>query len=724
MRKTCMAAWVLVCGLVLGQLQPFALTAMARDGSPTPESTAAAQQTSEDGTAGNGDLFAEDEVVATVAPYEVQPDLSNIVNISDYYLPDQGIEMLAKNGFYVQLDSYDREFFDQYELNRYNMMPNFVTVDSMMHTYHLYFSYLMKKTERNYLSQDIKDLTTQMLASTLTQLDALRGTEWESAAVRDAAFFAVGASLLGLPAEVPEDVKAIVDGELAKIMAASEITECALTPAQMEDYTQYIPRGYYAGDAAMESYFRAMMWYGRISFTQKNEDLDRSGLLITLAMKEESLALWDEIYTITSFFAGSSDDNGYYDYRPLIDEAYGENVTVADLVGKDAEWKKFHELTAQLPAPTINSVPVMDEGMDVDHVAANLSFRFMGQRASLDAAAFQMLVYNKVGQNENGENRMMPNALDIPAALGSDAALAILEAKGETAYAGYLDNMTKIRLSLASQPEEFWTASLYSEWLYTLSPALAVRGEGYPMFMQTEAWVKKNLNTFLGSYTELKHDTVLYSKQIMVEMGGGDLPERDDRGYVEPEPILYRRLAALSAQTSADLAEAGVLDEEDAQNLEILKGLALQLETISRKELVEETLTDEEYDLIRGYGGQIEHFWQRVYRDEATSEYITSKEFPAAIVTDIATDPNGQCLEIGTGEVATIYVVVPIEGELHLTTGTVYTFYQFTMPVEQRLTDSAWRIMMGIEIGEDGQYKEPQLETEDWISDYAFNAWR
>ncbi len=33
-------------------------------------------------------------------------------------------------------------FFEIYEMNRYSQIPNFVTVDSLMHTYHLYFSYL------------------------------------------------------------------------------------------------------------------------------------------------------------------------------------------------------------------------------------------------------------------------------------------------------------------------------------------------------------------------------------------------------------------------------------------------------------------------------------------------------------------------------------------------------------------------------------------------------
>lgn len=56
----------------------------------------------------------------------------------------------------------------------------------------------------------------------------------------------------------------------------------------------------------------------------------------------------------------------------------------------------------------------------------------------------------------------------------------------------------------------------------------------------------------MGSWTELKHDTVLYSKQFMAEMGGGD-EELDDRGYVEPEPELYYRLSKMAENTSKGL---------------------------------------------------------------------------------------------------------------------------------------------------------------------------
>ena len=223
-----------------------------------------------------GFLPAEDEaapeVKAEIQDYTVDADLGNVSNIGDYYFEDDAKKMLAENGFFVsQYGSY--EFWEPYESNRYAIMPNFVTVDSMMHTYHLYFSMLQKQTEKNFLAERLKKLSAAMLEKSEAQVKALAGTEWEDAAKRNVAFFAVGARLLDPSAKTPEEVEDVVKEELARIEAHSEILESGLT-GDNEDYTQYIVRGYYEGDEQLEPYFRAMMWFGRLNFKQSEEDLE------------------------------------------------------------------------------------------------------------------------------------------------------------------------------------------------------------------------------------------------------------------------------------------------------------------------------------------------------------------------------------------------------------------------------------------------------------------
>ena len=668
-------------------------------------------------------------VAPLVPAYTVEADLSNVSGISDgwetpgFFLDDTVKEVLARQGFAIVEGGGGSEFFDLYETNRYDQLPNFVTVDAMMHTYHLYFMHLMKHTEKEQLFPVLTGLTDAMLTSSKAQLSTLAGTEWEAAAKANTAFFAVGAQLMGGGGEIPAEVADIVNAELAAIERSSAIEDSALltllgADVPMEDYSQYTVRGYYEGDEVLEPYFRTMMWYGRMHFPQSSEVADRAALLMNLAM-DESFSSWESIYAVTSFFAGASDDCGYYEYRPIIDAAYGEGADIAVLPGNEDGWNKYHALTAAMRPPTINSVVVYDEGTDVDHEEEVKGYRFMGQRFTIDAAIMQNLVYNKVGTAE--APRSMPNALDVPAALGSDAALSILNEIGETNYVNYKENMDKLRSDLASADESLWNASLYAQWLNTLLPILTPKGEGYPAFMQSDAWTRKNLQSFLGSYTELKHDTVLYAKQVMVEMGGAMFDNPDDRGYVEPEPEVFARLAALTNATAEGLSSYGFLKDVDAENLSRLATLATQLQTIAEKELTGELPTDEEFDIIRTFGGQLEHFWEEVYREEAeaTGAYLSSREFPAALVTDIATNPgDGVVLELGTGDISEIYVIVPVDGSLRVASGGVFSFYQFHHPLSDRLTDTKWRQMMGLELSGDTYEASDPKSAEGWTSDF------
>ena len=153
-----------------------------------------------------------------------------------------------------------------------------------------------------------------------------------------------------------------------------------------------------------------------------------------------------------------------------------------------------------------------------------------------------------------------------------------------------------------------------------------------------------------------------------------------------------------------------------------LEELALRLQTISNKELQNETLTDEEYDLIRTYGGNIEHFWYDAMRANADSDTIFSEEYPAALVVDIATDPNGSVLEAATGDPSQIIVAVQVDGKIKLASGSVYTFYQFEQPLNDKLTETQRRVMMGIEANDDMEYqKTTDIKQPAWTDSYRYH---
>jgi len=456
-----------------------------------------------------------------------------------------------------------------------------------------------------------------------------------------------------------------------------------------------------------------MMWYGRLTFRMKNEDEVKSALLITLALnKESNQSSWNKIYEPVNFFVGKSDDITYYQFKDLVKKVYGANATVQSVANDKNKLVSFIDETKTLEPPQINSMPIFGASIQADREKEIKGFRFMGQRFTIDASIFQRLIYREVGDKTKSCQefkpeetdcllgaRCLPKGLDIPATMGSNEAKNILENMGETQYACYSENMSKMNKYISGLSTEIWTQNLYWGWLYQLRPLLDVKQSGYPSFMQNTAWARKELNTFLGSWSELKHDTILYAKQVYAELGGGGPEKKDDRGYVEPNPYVYARLASLLKMTKEGLEIRGLLTSRMEEDLSKMEQLAMSLKTISEKELNNEKLTDDEYELIRSYGGQLEHFWLEVNKDEPAFKKSTSQrdylnENPAAIVADVATDPNGQVLEEGTGKIFEIYVVVPVDGKLRIAKGGIYSYYEFSWPMSDRLTDKKWRELL------------------------------
>jgi hypothetical protein len=641
-----------------------------------------------------------------VEPYKVAPGLANVDNASAFELSDGMKSLMEQYAFGAQFPTDGtqyKQFYNLYEDGRYQEQPMFVTTDSVLHVYHLMFDKILRSTETNYLIGDLRKLTDSLLKATQAQYDTLKGTPGENAAKRNLAYFAVASRLMDPNAPIPAPVQNEVNQELKLIDEHEGISVSAVMAidgsAYEEDYGQYKPRGHYTRSEELERYFRAMMWYGRITFRLNNPDETRSALLMTQALQTaqveggtEAGDMWANIYDPTAFFVGTSDDLTYRDYAPLMAQAFGPNAD-AKSVNDEAGLARFNELAKALAAPRVNSM-VVYIWEDKEEVTKGL--RMMGQRFTLDEYIFGQLIWRNVGESVDNA-RWLPKGLDVPAALGSQEAYTVLQEMGETKWKNYDTRLEKVRGEIKNLPSSQWTENLYWSWLYTFRPLLVEKApdSGYPSFMTNQAWTRKNLNTVLGSWTELKHDTLLYAKQVMAELGGG--PPKMPKGYVEPEPEFYARVAALVGMTRDGLLARGLLEKSedtfaktDYNALNDLENLALDLKRISEKELEGTTLTDEEYQLIQYYGGRLENITLAAADPDEGEGRGTINDQDAAVVADVATGQN-QALEEGTGRIMELYVVVPVEGKLVVARGGIYSQYEFVQPSGNRLTDEQWR---------------------------------
>jgi hypothetical protein len=647
--------------------------------------------------------------------YVLPVDLAALGNYGRFTFSDEQSALLAQNGFAVAPAGW-KEFYSLYENARYDELPVFVTTDSVYHVYHLLFDKMLRDLEREHFEPDVRALTTACLQSAIDLCADLQGTELEEVARRVVAYFAVADALINpQPAITPPDVADMVAGELALIeahggMGASSVfsqdcpascdpcdtnppPECLDQPCMCEDYSQYVPRGHYTRSEQLQRYFRAMMWYGRINMRLQKPNETRMALLITYILRNTDLAnggqpaadVWARVYDPTVFIVGKADDLGFHEYGALWDSVFGPDAPASD-IADEAKFNTFVEAARQLPPPQINSMWVY---IWEDKEQVTQGFRFMGQRFVLDAYIFEELTHREV------DRRMLPKGLDVMAALGSEEAYAVLDEIGETEYAGYPEQMTKLRGEISALQLDSWTQNLYWTWLYSFHPLLELKGPEYPAFMQTQAWARKDLHAALGSWTELKHDTILYAKQVMAELGGGGEPPEPPHGWVEPNPEAYARLLALTRMTREGLESRDLLTDNTHANLMRLDSLLVFLLDAAERELAGEPLSREDYERIKYYGGELEAMTLAAADQDGEGMPFFEDQEQAALVADVATDPTGAVLEEAIGRIFEIYVAVPDGvGGVHIAKGGVFSYYEFPWPMDDRLTDETWRAML------------------------------
>lgn len=654
-----------------------------------------------------GVRYVKPQVTARVRPLPIRPGLANVGNLRRVsslfrFTPEQKA-MLAKNGFVVSPGPEEQLFFI-YENNDYLEIPSFITTDSVLQVYHIFYDFTLRKVEQAKLVPELAVMAKGLLDASIRQEREAGSDLAREAARRNTAFAAVTLKLVDPAAGVPPDVAPLVAAELKLIEEhAGRSVSPIFTGNDVEvDYSQFVPRGHYTRTEDLKRYFHGMMWLGLMPFALENAKsggADRmstaQALLLTSALYETPasgaplIGAWDRIYAPTAFYVGTSDDLTPVEYHDLAMTAAPATMSARAMT--EASVDAFVVAARRtFRGPGIAA----SIGDRIGGTVQERQFRLMGQRFVLDARIFQELTYPKVGGDS--ERRLMPSSLDVMAALGSKRATDLQLANPANRVANYASQLQKMTAEVAAVDDATWTSNLYWSWLWTVRSLLSPVGEGYPDFMRTQAWADKSLSTALGSWAELKHDTVLYGKQSGAECGGGDEPPIV-RGYVEPNVECYARLAHLTAMSRQGLRDRSLIEEGDAVDsaFQQFDDVLAFLRSVSEKELRNTPLTRGEHDQIRYFGGQLERLTLSVIDENLTGWFEIESETDKnmAQVTDVHTGAD-KVLQVGVGRADTIWVVAPIEGRLQLCRGAVFSFYEFEHPASDRLTDEAWQTML------------------------------
>jgi hypothetical protein len=501
----------------------------------------------------------------------------------DYRLSPQELALFRTNGFIVSerlgSSSFAAAFYDLW----HNDLPVFVSCDALLQAWHRTYDAMLEELEETYLFNSAQQILDSM-AARVPEAWAEAGNGVLKDSLLDADYFlAVARSLLaGTNTLVPSALGQ--DARVAETLADVQAQQMALKPdflgqCRVVDFSQFKLRGHYTHTERLSRYFRCVTWLGRTDFAIAGGPFDRGCGLVDASPRElgtaivlwnllnlsEQFTTWHSFDQVIQAFVGWTDSMNFAQLGGLLSGAGIKSLSdVTDL----ATLKQLQSdiLKGELGVQNIRSdyfvSPIGGQ------IQLPRSFLVFGQKFVPDSWAFSQNVYDSILWVESGQTdkieRRVPGALDAAfAVLGNNQVVPELVAqmKGQFADPGrphalawrdgklYQHNLAAVRAVMDEQTSDAWESNIYMSWLACLRELSAPTIDSkYPESMRTRAWAMKTLNTQLASWTQLRHDTILYAKQSYT--GGGQCVY--PTGFVEPRIEFWQRLGALASR-AADL---------------------------------------------------------------------------------------------------------------------------------------------------------------------------
>jgi hypothetical protein len=608
---------------------------------------------------------------------------------------------LMANGFAVLPNATTPSFALGYSQIYAADLPVFVSTDMVLEAIFRSHDKILQALEQQTLRPRLQTLLTALRASL-----ADHAAELEPEVASDLNFYlGVALSLLDggrVDSRESSAVKSFVD---AAMSAAGEQERVLFGVARRIDFSQFKPRGHYAGDPALESYFRAMIWLGRLDFRliettpQGTQVLRRRQVESVIALRKlldpAAFAEYRAIDgTITAFV-------GEHDYMTLeeVDELLGSLDSAEGIAGVGDEALANAIIAGQFGAQRIASQVMRRQGASAGTLPLSMSFALFGQRYTVDSHVFSNVVYDRV------PTRVLPNPLDVAfAALGNDQALGLLgdELDREAGYAGELSAM---RTLVDEHSQEYWEGSLYTNWLgalRTLSPQNAA-ADDLPAVARSDAWGRRLLNTQLSSWAQLRHNNVLYVKQSYTSSAACEYPE----AYVDPYPEFFEqmvRFAERAQELTAGLGLEGDFATRVQGYFEKVARINATLAEMARVQRSGAPHSAEHLAFINQAvnvdvscdGSVLGHTG---WYSELHFEPLQAVEFDPSI-TDVHTDIGGDLpvsrpasvLHVGTGMPQMMVVTVDSCQGPRAYAGVVSTYNELKEEGLNRLSDEQWRL--------------------------------
>ncbi|PIE04792.1 MAG: hypothetical protein CSA76_02380 [Spirochaetales bacterium] len=643
----------------------------------------------------------------------------------------------------------------------------FLTTDLMIHSLHLLFDKMLTHMEETRFISALNRLLDLYLAELTEMESAADGshTSYSRGIAMAKSYLSVGKALLELipseedpfnrdyskadnpklkytekeTAEILSKYDPLVQLEVERILAAKGFDFSPIF-LYREDYSQYIPRGHYTKSTALEQYFRAMMWFGRIQFYlseastkyaqsgyfklggeqtfeelvgdlyQSEFSIPRNGKELTihalpamyilnhLYMTKPVLSdAWASLFDPVIFIIGKSDDLNFRNLSPYLENQDAGSLAIwmdsdEDMLAKAMEIKKGNPPPA-IAGNSVRFAPAEDYDRESGEEAAPSSnFRFFGQRFTFDSHIFTQLSAPRIPWDRK------VNGTDVMTVLGSEAAKEIMYGR-DSNNKSLEPRFTAMAQTFASRDPAILADTFYNRYLYLVeSMATFEKGQGF-YFTEGEGWNTKALISSHASWAELRHDTILYVKQSYAERAGGGPIDATYRiepyprpiHYVEPNLEFFYSLRSLLDEGIGLLKDSGNLPPAYEEKFAIFSDITEKLTAIVEYEVQDKPISDAMNEYIVSVTGKLAKIVLPPNVDYS-SYTDNNDQLKMALIADVHTDTVNGVLEVATGRPYRIYVALNDgDGGKRIATGYIYSYYEFYNPGQERKTDEEWK---------------------------------
>ncbi len=695
----------------------------------------------------------------------------------DFRLDERELAVFQRNGFVVSERLATHSFAEMFYRVWMSDLPVFISTDAILQAWHRSYDMMLEEMEETYLFESIHQILDSM-AGKVAAVVALDGNGVLRDSLADADYLlTVARSLLaGSPTGSVLDQEGRVQATLNAIQT-EVLDECfpLFGRPRGVDFSQFKVRGHYENSERLGRYFKCVMWLGRTdlrvagknfqdSACDEGRDTDPrelgTALVLTWLLQESGqFERWLQMDRVIQAFVGWTD-----------------SMTFAQLSDVLASASVRSPADVRDPAVLLELQQAIEGGqygaqeIRGDFFIAPLgpgqrklprSFTIFGQKFVPDSWVLSKVVFDDILWAENGQlgkvMRRVPSCLDVAfAVLGNDQIVPdLLQRIADTSATRnnlqrdgwpYQHNLAALRRVMDSQPWPIWESNIYMDWLATLRTlSRPITSDlRYPEVFRTRAWAMKTLNTQMASWTQLRHDTILYAKQSYT---AGALCSHPD-GYVEPAPAFWSRLRRMAERTAKLL---GTLSLQGTANVSMRQNegfwgftptvqvdlaaiqqaqitfllhfaqVVARLERLALRELAGQPLSPDDFSFINsliehhpaGYNDNSRQFngWYPglFYRPSIAGGHFFHQDYGAdkmdGLIVDVHTDvPCGDCqpsdvgsvLHEAVGNVNLLMIAAQRGAETLIFAGPVLSHYEFEfIGPPTRWADSQWKAALG-----------------------------